>query len=46
MVCRIVEDSVGERKEEKEQKESEESKKTPSPPQRSESQDASPMKLS
>ena len=46
MVCRIVEDSVGEGKEQKEQKESEDNKKIPSPPQRSESQDAIPIKLS
>ena len=46
VVCRIIEDSVEERKEEKEQKELEESKKIPSPPQRSESQDAIPIKLS
>ena len=49
MVCRIVEDSVGEgkeQKEQKEQKESEDNKKTPFPPQRSESQDAIPIKLS
>ena len=46
MVCRIVEDLVGEEKEQKEQKESEDNKKTPFPPQRSESQDAIPIKLS
>ena len=42
-VYRITEESVGD---EKEQKESEENKKVPSPPQRSESQDAIPIKSS
>ena len=42
-VYRITEEVVGD---EKEQKESEEIKKVPSPPQRSESQDAIPIKLS
>lgn len=43
-VCyRITEDSV---QDEKEQKELEETKKVPSPPQRSESQDAVPIKTS
>ena len=46
VVCRIIEDSVEERKEEKEQKELEENKKIPSPSQRSESEDAILIKLS